>query len=463
MTTTTPQARRTRTARGHRTALAPGRATSTRWTSGTPSGTGLRRTTGPGWTRGAVRTGLLALASAALAAALTVPAAAHPTGEGGHPTGDTLFGRDGDHGGHLPTTRAMTDLVAAGVPGVSAQVRDRAGTWRTATGVGDLRTGRPRGADDRYRVGSVTKTFVAASLLLLEGDGRLDLDDPVERWLPGLVRGGGSDGRRITVRQLLNHTSGIPDYIRDEDFRRTRFHDPGFRSHRFVSLSPRRLVRTALAHPAAFRPGTSWGYSNTNYVLAGLVIEAVTGRPYGETVRDRIVRPLGLRATTVPGTDPRLPDPHSRAYGRLSPDPRAVRVHDVTLLDPSMAYAAGEMISSSADLTRFLTALLRGELLTGRQLAAMTSTVETAPGSAVRYGLGVLSVRTRCGVRLWGHGGDIPGSVTQLLGTRDGGHVLAYNLNGDWAGTGAIERAEFCGAPDGDPDSAPGDDPRDPH
>ncbi|MFE9659752.1 serine hydrolase [Streptomyces sp. NPDC005955] len=375
------------------------------------------------------RSGLVALTAAVLVtAALTEPARA-----------------SGAPDDHRRTERAMAETVANGAPGVTAQVRDRAGDWQAAVGVGDLRTGRPRDADDRYRIGSVTKTFVATVLLALEAEGRIDLDDTVERWLPDLVRGGGHDGRQITVRQLLNHTSGVRNYTADPEFRRWHFQDPGFSTHRFDTLAPRALVRTALSGPAAFAPGATWGYSNTNYVLAGLVIEAVTGRPYGEAVRDRIIRPLGLRATSVPGTDPHVPGPSGRGYGRLSDHPGATSVHDVTLLNPSMAYAAGEMISSSADLTRFFAALLHGDLLPARQLAAMTTTVPTGLPSRSRYGLGIASVPTGCGLWLWGHGGGIPGSSTRTLSTRDGGHALAYNLNADWLGGGAIEEAEFCG------------------
>ncbi|SCK22297.1 MULTISPECIES: serine hydrolase domain-containing protein [unclassified Streptomyces] len=347
-----------------------------------------------------------------------------------------------DHG---PTARALEDLVRAGVPGVTAQVRDRAGVWRSAAGTGDLHAGTPRGTGDHYRVGSITKTFVAVALLRLEADGRLDLDDTVDRWLPGLVRGHGHDGRRITVRQLLNHTSGIRNYTADQDFNRKYFRTPGFHEHRYDTVAPGDLVRIALRHPADFPPGTSWNYSNTNYVLAGMIIERITGRPYGETVRDRVIRPLGLSSTTVPGTDPRMPRPGGRAYSKLSADPAATRVHDVTRFSPTFAHAAGEIISTSADLTRFYSALLGGRLLPPEQLAAMTTTVESPRHPGAGYGLGIVSRTTSCGVQLWGHGGGMPGSLSQAVSTRDGRKVLAYNLNGDWTeAAGTIEEAEFC-------------------
>ncbi|MFJ6566133.1 serine hydrolase domain-containing protein [Streptomyces sp. NPDC091292] len=345
---------------------------------------------------------------------------------------------------HSATRRAMEANVRAGVPGVTALARDDKGTWKAATGVGDRTTGAPRGTGDRYRVGSITKTFVATVLLQLEAEGRLSLDDKVDRWLPGVVRGNGHDGGKITVRQLLNHTSGIYNYTADEGFGRTYFLHDGFMEHRYDSLAQRDLVRIAMDHRPDFDPGTSWNYSNTNYVLAGMIIEKITGRPYGDAVRERIVKPLGLRSTTVPGNDTGVPRPSSRAYSKLSDDPAATEIYDVTELNPSLASSAGEMISTSKDLTRFYTALLRGQLLPKKQLNEMTTTIEIQPG--IGYGLGLMSEKTSCGTEIWGHGGGIHGSSSGAVTTRDGRHALAYNLNGDWAGdSAAIQEAEFCG------------------
>ena len=198
----------------------------------------------------------------------------------------------------------MDAAVQDGVPGVAGQAKDKYGTWKGTSGVGNLRTNKPRSAHDRYRVGSITKTFVSTVLLQLEAEGRLSLDDKVEKWLPGVVRGNGHDGSRITLRQLLNHTSGIFNYTDDEDFGRTYFLKDGFFEHRFDRLSPAQLVKVATAHKPDFEPGTSWNYSNTNYVLAGMVIEKATGHTYGDEVGQRIIEPLGLRATHGPRHEP---------------------------------------------------------------------------------------------------------------------------------------------------------------
>jgi D-alanyl-D-alanine carboxypeptidase len=375
-----------------------------------------------------VRTGLVATTAVAAAIALAAPAAAAPGG------------RD-----HTPTRRAMDAAVRDGVPGVTARAEDGHRTWKAASGTGDLRTGRTRGTDDRYRVGSITKTFVATVLLQLEAEGRLSLDDTVDTWLPGVVRGHGHDGRRITLRQLLNHTSGVYNVTEDEGFARTYFLKDGFLRHRFDTTTPGQLVATAMAHEPDFAPGTSWHYSNTNYVLAGMVIEKATGHAYGTEIRRRVVEPLGLRATLVPGTYPKVPKPSSRAYGKLART-SAGPTYDVTELNPSLASSAGEMIADSRDLNRFYSALLRGKLLPKKQLAEMKTTVRVDDIPGAGYGLGLIDRELSCGVHVWGHGGGIHGSTSEAVTTADGRHSLAFNFNGDWSGDGdAVIEAEYCG------------------
>ncbi|MFJ8533394.1 serine hydrolase domain-containing protein [Streptomyces sp. NPDC093591] len=384
----------------------------------------------------ATRTILVAATAVALSVALAAPAlAATPAGAG-----------------HDATREAMEAAVDAGVPGVTVTAKDGHGTWSATAGVGNLKTGKPRSADDRYRVGSITKTFVATVLLQLEAEGRLSLDDTVEKWLPGLVRGNGHDGSRITLRQLLNHTSGIFNYTADEDFGRTYFLKDGFFEHRYDTKKPEELVALAMTHKPDFEPGTSWNYSNTNFVLAGMVIEKATGRPYGDAIRDRIIKPLHLTATSIPGTRVTVPQPSSRAYSKLA-ETATGPTYDVTKINPSIAYAAGEMISNSTDLNSFYSALLRGRLLPREQLAEMTTTVPV--NEATGYGLGLMKTKLSCDVTVWGHAGGIHGSISEAITTKDGRKSLAFNLNGDWSGdTGAVTEAEFCGkapAKAGDP------------
>ncbi|MEQ8143828.1 serine hydrolase domain-containing protein [Streptomyces sp. OP7] len=379
-----------------------------------------------------MRTTAVAAVAVGLSVALAAPAVAAPGGSGAGDTGD-----------HRATRRAVQAAVADGVPGVTVRAEDRRGTWTATAGVGDLRSERKRSPQDRYRVGSITKTFVATVLLQLEAEGKLSLDDTVDTWLPGLVTGNGHDGTRITLRQLLNHTSGVFNYTADEDFGRTYFLEEGFFEHRYDTLAPEELVRIATSHEPDFAPGAGWNYSNTNYVLAGMVIEKATGRPYGEEVRRRVIAPLHLTGTSVPGTRTGVPGPSSRAYGKLTQDGSGP-VHDVTRLNPSMASSAGEMISDSKDLGRFYRALLTGRLLPREQLDEMTDTV--AVDARNGYGLGLMKTELSCGVTVWGHGGGIHGSTSEAVTTEDGRHSLAFNFNGDWSGDpGAVIEAEYCG------------------
>ncbi|MFE3048110.1 serine hydrolase domain-containing protein [Streptomyces albidoflavus] len=350
--------------------------------------------------------------------------------------------------GHEGTQRVLDTAVADGVPGALARARDRHGVWKGTAGTADLDTGRARGADDRFRIGSVTKTFVATVLLQLQGERRIDLDDTVDQHLPGLVDGHGHDGTAITLRQLLNHTSGISNYTADPEFQRRAFGED-FLDHRYDTWKPGQLVAVAMRHAPDFAPGTSWNYSNTNYILAGMVIEKVTGHGWEKEVERRILRPLGLRATSAPRTDPHLPRPAGRAYSFLG-DPDREHPYDVTELNPSQAGAAGAMISTTADLDRFQRALLGGRLLPPAQLRQMTTTVEVHPSAPhVRYGLGLMRQTLSCGIRIWGHDGGIHGSATLAFTTRDTRHSYQANLNGEWspsdpADAVALTEAEFC-------------------
>jgi D-alanyl-D-alanine carboxypeptidase len=377
------------------------------------------------------RTAALTAATAmALSAALAVPAVA--------------AGPVAAPGGHDATERAVRAAVADGVPGVTVTVRRGHGRWAATAGAGDLETGKPRSARDHYRIASITKTFVATVVLQLEAEGRLSLDDTVDKWLPGLVRGNGHDGSRITIRQLLNHTSGIFDYLKDPGFQQTYMTPDGFMKHRFDEAAPEELLAIAMKNRPYFEPGASFAYSNTNYVLAARVIEKATGNEYGDEIDRRIIAPLHLASTSVPTTRVTLPRPSSRAYSKLARTDTGP-TYDVTELNPRLAYGSGQMVSSSADLTRFYSALLRGKLLPPEQLKKMKTTVPSSRETS-RYGLGLVDRKLSCGVHVWGHDGGIHGSNSDAVTTGNGRHSLAVNFNGDWSGsTGAIIEAEFCG------------------
>lgn len=302
-------------------------------------------------------------------------------------------------------------LDEAGYVGLSVMVRDGDRRIRARSGVAELGTGRPVPRRGSFRAASATKAFVATVVLQLVGEGRLSLDETVEEWLPGVVAGNGNDGTRITIRNLLQHTSGIHnyDYSDDvgssaEDFERTRF------DH----VSPEQIVAGAVRSQPDFPPADpsdpepDWAYSNPNYVLLGMIVEQVTGRSWGEEVESRIAGPLGLAGTYAPGDDPHLPEPHAHTYMRF---PGSAGWTDTTSLDMTRADAAGALVSTHDDLDRFFTALLGGRLLPPEQLTEMRRTVPTPEGYQVvfpglRYGLGLMQEPLTCGGHRWGHAGD---------------------------------------------------------
>ena len=361
-----------------------------------------------------------------------------------------------------PALQQMLDeVVAAGAPGVVALVNDGRrgwredrghggphdrGVWQDARGVADLGTGRAMRPEDRFRAGSVTKSFVATVALQLVAEGRLSLSDSVERWLPGVLPYGGE----LTVRQLLSHTGGVPEYNFQpvvELFRVTRFH----------SWQPRELVALIADLPPDFVPGTAFSYSNTGYVLMGMIIERVTGRDLGRELERRIFRPLQLRGTSFPVNLPFLPWPYARGYSQaLDEDYNWVegRLLDFTVYNPSWAWGPGNVVSDVDDIARFYRALLGGRLLPPALLAEMKATREVAPG--VGYGLGLTLFETACG-SIWGHEGTMPGFATEVFSSDDGTRQYGVMINAHigpaamydryWMAADQARREAFAGMP----------------
>ncbi|MFJ5675748.1 serine hydrolase domain-containing protein [Streptomyces sp. NPDC093097] len=316
-----------------------------------------------------------------------------------------------------------------GLPAALASVKDRDGRTRTYTaGVGDLATGSKVPRDGQVRIGSNTKTFTAVVVLQLVGEGKIGLDEPVDTYLPGLVRGDGIDGRHITIRQLLQHTSGLPDY--------SAYIKDAVLKHRY--FAPRELLGIALQHKADFAPGAKFAYSNTNYVLAGLIVEKVTGRSLAEEMDRRIIQRIKLRHTYFPAPGDRtIKEPHPKGYHR---EAAGQPLRDFTELDPSAGWAAGQIISTNSDLDQFFSALLAGRLLPAAQLAQMRTTVPIGDSGA-GYGLGLISRPLSCGGVYWGHGGDIPGYETRGGVTEDGraANIAVTSIPTDEAATQHVE------------------------
>ncbi|MFJ6384916.1 serine hydrolase domain-containing protein [Kitasatospora sp. NPDC092039] len=325
-----------------------------------------------------------------------------------------------------------------GLPAALASVKGRDDRTRTYTaGVGDLATGAKVPVDGQVRIGSNTKTFTAVVVLQLVAEGKIGLDTSVDTYLPGLLRGDGIDGRRITVRQLLQHTSGLPEYMDAPAL-------SDFTTIQYRYFEPRDLLDGALAQKARFPAGTGWEYSNTNYIVAGLLIQKVTGRPVGEEVTKRVIDRIGLRHTYFPAPgDTGIHEAHPHGYYRSSPDAPAI---DYTETDSSAAWAAGAVVSTNTDLNAFYTALLGGRLLPAPQLAEMRTTVPAELlGPGVRYGLGLQSRPLSCGGLSWGHGGTTAGYRSRN-GATDDGRAAAITVTAIPDGIGAQHMADALDA-----------------
>lgn len=313
---------------------------------------------------------------------------------------------------HRPDLRkAMQAFVDAGFTGVQLRVHDERGAWAGSAGVRKLDAAAKPPTNGRFWTGSVIKTFTATLVLQLAAEGKLGLDTPVADYLPEL----GLD-QRITVRMLLRHTSGLFNYTGDFDPDGTWV--PGIPAagkdwldNRFRSYQPEELVRLALSKPARFTPGTDQSYTNTNYTLALLLIEKVTGRSYAEELRQRIVRPLGLTGTSVPGDRARLPGPHAHAYYRYQDAAGREKVVDISRQNLSLLAGAGDLISTTQDLHTFFSALNGGKLLPANLLTEMRT-----PHPKMGYGLGVFvqDLGPGCGT-VYQHNGSPPHGYGALM------------------------------------------------
>ncbi|WP_346129539.1 serine hydrolase domain-containing protein [Lentzea roselyniae] len=296
--------------------------------------------------------------------------------------------------------QALDQLTSdGGVLGVQVRITDGRQQFTARSGAAELDTTKPVPHNGKFRIGSVTKPFVSTVVLQLVGEGKAELDAPIARYLPDLL-----PHKEITVRQVLQHTGGLFSYTRA-----LPLSPDGFEPIRDKHWEASELVAIAAERPLNFPPGTKWEYSNTNYIVAGMLIEKLTGRTYPEAIEQRILKPLRLNDTYLPGDEQDIRGPHAHAYWTANGKPS-----DITHINPSVTGASGEMVSTTRDLDTFIVALTSGKLLKPAQQAELTRTTEVSRG----YGLG-LKVMTVCGTKVWGHGGGIPGFSTELFTTSD--------------------------------------------
>lgn len=333
---------------------------------------------------------------AALLALLAVPAQAGTAAAADLPTPD-------DAG----LQAVLHTALSQGAPGAMVRVDDNGTVHRLSEGVADRATGRAITTTDRFRVGSVTKSFSAVVLLQLVDEGRLDLDASVNTYLPGLL-----PDDRITVRQVMSHRSGLYDYTNDM-FAQTV---PGFESVRNKVFSYQDLVTLSLKHGVTNAPGAAYSYSNTNFVVAGMLIEKLTGHSVATEYQHRIFTPLNLTDTFYVHPDTAIPGTHANGY--LTPDEAGGALVDSTEQTVSWAQSAGAIISSTQDLDTFFSALMSGQLMSAAQLTQMQqwTTVNSTQG----YGLGLRRRDLSCGISVYGHTGTVQGYYTYAFASKDG-------------------------------------------
>lgn len=312
--------------------------------------------------------------------------------------------------------KVLRTALAQGAPGAMARIDDNGTVHRLTEGVADRATGRAISTQDRFRVGSVTKTFSAVVLLQLVDEGKLELDHSVNSYLPGLLP---DDG--ITVRHVLSHRSGLYDYTNDM-FAQTV---PGFESVRNKVFGYQDLVKLSLKKPRTNAPGAAYAYSNTNFVVAGMLIEKLTGHSVATEYENRIFMPLELSETFYVHPSTAIPGRHANGY--LTPDAAGAALVDATEQTVSWAQSAGAIISTAHDLDTFYSALIRGKLMSAAQLTQMRKW--TTVNSTTSYGLGLRRRDLSCGVSVYGHTGTVQGYYTYAFTSKDGKRSLTALAN----------------------------------
>ncbi|WP_030355923.1 serine hydrolase domain-containing protein [Streptomyces scopuliridis] len=317
---------------------------------------------------------------------------------------------------HSATLAALTAFQADAGPGAAIHAGDSVESWTLSAGTGTINTDRPIQSDEHFRIGSQTKTFTAAVVLQLVDEGKVSLDAPIADYLPGVVTGNGYDGTRITVRHLLQHTSGLAAYNPDPIIVTPKPNPDG-------TYDLAESVRKGLSRAPVSAPGASFTYSNNNYLVLGMLVEKVTTKPVHEAITSRVIEPLGLSRTVFPAPGDRaLPIPAVNGY-------HGVRVGGfyfwtpALTYDPSLFSSMGAMISTLEDLTSFYQALTAGKVVSAASLAEMQKVWEAEPGTGGGVGLGLGKYKLSCDTVAWGHNGGVPGYFSQTLVTQDGRHA----------------------------------------
>ena len=332
---------------------------------------------------------------------------------------ETCDGGSASSGGTGPFQAALDDAVGQGLPGAILVVQGAGLDVRIASGVAERTSCEPMTPDHAFRVASNSKTYLAVLLARLHVAGAVDLDSRAAPHLPAWARVGIDNAAQATTRQLLTHTSGIFDYLDTNGFWNATRADPS------RVWTPGDALAYAVGRRAYFAPGRGWEYSNSNYLLAGLVADAVLGRHHADAFRDEIFEPLGLTRTAYEHHHP-IPEPLAHGYADHIGGPG---LDDTYAYDHGYGLADGGIVTTAEELARFLRAVALGdELLTGAERAeVLSSWVRTGPRE--RYGLGIAEIDTRAGLA-YGHGGGLVGYLSEMFVFPDRDLVVVILANG---------------------------------
>ncbi len=301
--------------------------------------------------------------------------------------------------------------------------------WITTMGVADLQTDQPISVEDKMRIGSITKTFTGTVLLQLVDEGKISLSDKLSKYFPDYP-----DGDNITIEEIGNMTSGLYNYTEDQTFLSNMQKDL------LKPFTPQELIAISEKHAPDFAPGTSMHYSNTNFIILGLIIEKLTGNPLQTEFQNRIFNPLGMKETSF-AVNSNFPDPH--AHGYIYWDSNAVSPTDVTDLDPSWGWAAGSMISTLEDIHKYAKPLATGQLISPKSQAdrlkwgpVFVSPTGGWADKPLRYGFAIADFDGA-----HGHNGGIPGfnSFMGYIPDKDATIIIFVNMQDNKAGMGPAD------------------------
>lgn len=306
------------------------------------------------------------------------------------------------------------------LPGIVAEIFTPDLTYKYKVGKGDLQTGVDRRYDDKIRIGSITKTFTATVILQLIQEGKFKLDDSLSKFFPEYP-----NSENIKIRQILDMTSGIPDFLADTSILNKFFYD------RTAKLTEKEIFDATIKLGPAFPPGTSWQYSNGNYNILGMIIEKVTGKKVGDEITDRIIKPLGLVNTEYPVED-FMTGEYCHGYMK---DTITGELTDVTIIDPSITGAAGCMTSNFTDLKIYGLALAKGTMLNKEMQEQRLKFVKTGIVDFATYGLGIFDLGG-----FIGHNGGITGFNTMMCYNPDLDALFLVSVNEFGPKGGAVDK-----------------------